>query len=158
MKTFFGLIICVSLQLIYAQDSTFFFKPKSSTDSLVKGIVYEEDPRTEVLLKELRTYDIQGDVVVIDGYRIQIFFSNERKLADEQRLKFIRLFPEQETMIEYDAPNYTVKVGAFRTRDEAEDFRNIITRDFPMSIIQRHKIKMPLERDRNMQTTEPKND
>ncbi len=148
MKTFFALFICLSIQLIYAQDSTFLFKPKSETDSLIKGIVYEEDPRTEALLKELKTYDIQGDMVIIDGYRIQIYFSNERKLADEQRQKFIRLFPEQETIVEYDAPNYTVKVGAFKTRDEAEDFRSIITRDFPMSIIQRHKIKIPLERER----------
>lgn len=158
MKTFFALLVCFSLQLIYAQDSTFLFKAKNARDSLVKGIVYEEDPRAEALIKELRTYDIQGDVVVIDGYRIQIFFSNERKLADDQRQKFIRLYPEQETLIEYDAPNYTIKVGSFRTRDDAEDFRNTITREFPMSIIQRHKIKMPLERERNAVTTESKND
>jgi len=158
MKTFFALLVCLSLQLIYAQDSTFLFKSKSASDSLVKGIVYEEDPRAEALLKELRTYDIQGDMVVIDGYRIQIYFSNERKLADDQRQKFIRLYPEQETIIEYDAPNYTIKVGAFKTRDEAEEFRNLITREFPMSIIQRHKIKMPLERERNTHTSEPKND
>ena len=148
MPVIFTILFYLIIQLIYAQDSTFIFKPKSDTVSLQKGIVYEEDPRVDSLLRQLRTYDIQGDMVIIDGYRIQIFFSNERKLVDAQREKFIRLFPEQETIIEYDAPNYTVKIGAFKTRDEAEDFRHIITQEFPMSIIQRHKIKVPLERER----------
>ncbi len=130
----------------FSQDTTFVFRPNSNIDSLQTGIVYEEDERTNALLRELKTYEIQGDVVIMDGYRIQIYFSNERKLAEEQRMKFIKLFPQHESFIEYDAPNYTVKVGSFRTMEEAEDFRAIITRDFPMSIIQKTKIKMPLDK------------
>jgi hypothetical protein len=113
---------------------------------LTVGIVYEEDERTAGLLRELKTYEIQGDVVIMDGYRIQIYFSNERKLAEEQRMKFIRLFPAFESFIEYDAPNYTVKVGSFRSIEEAEEFRKMITPDFPMSIIQKAKIKMSLDK------------
>jgi hypothetical protein len=149
MKSFFLCILGLISQLIHAQDSTFIFKSRSQSEVNQRGIVYEEDPRTDGLLRELRTYEIQGDVVVIDGYRIQIFFSNDRKLADEERRKFIRLYPEHETLIEYDAPNYNVKVGAFKTRDEAEEFRSRITREFPMSIIQRHKIRIPIEKERN---------
>ena len=129
-----------------SQDTTFVFRPASNLDSLNVGIVYEEDERTAGLLRELKTYEIQGDVVIMDGYRIQIYFSNERKLAEEQRMKFIRLFPAFESFIEYDAPNYTVKVGSFRSIEEAEEFRKIITPDFPMSIIQKAKIKMSLDK------------
>lgn len=145
MKPKMLIIFSFAFQVLYAQDSTFLFK--NNSDKVNRGIVYEEDERAAVLLKELRTYTVQGDMVVIDGYRIQIYFSNDRKIADEQRQKFIRQYPEQETIIEYDAPNYNVKVGAFKTREEAEDFRISITREYPMSIIQRHKIKIPLERD-----------
>lgn len=130
----------------HSQDTTFVFRPSSNIDSLQTGIVYEEDERVDALLKELKTYEIQGNVVIMDGYRIQIYFSNERKLAEEQRMKFIKLYPQHESFIEYDAPNYTVKVGSFRTMEDAEDFRAMITRDFPMSIIQKTKIKMPLDR------------
>lgn len=150
MRAIFMTALMSMLQMAYAQDSTFLFKPQSNADTIVEGIVYEEDPRAGALLKELRTYEIQGDMVIIDGYRIQIFFSNDRKSSDEQRQKFLRMHPDQDSQIEYDAPNYTVKVGAFRTRDEAEDFRNQITREFPMSIIQRHKIKIPIERERTV--------
>jgi len=150
MRTIFVTFLLFTLQLTYGQDSTLLFKPQTSTDTLAKGIIYEADPRAEALLKELRSYEIQGDMVVIDGYRIQIFFSNDRKSSDDQRQKFIRMHPDQDSQIEYDAPNYTVKVGAFRTRDEAEDFRNQITREFPMSIIQRHKIRIPIERERTV--------
>ncbi len=138
-----------------AQDTTFVFRSLSQNDSGTRGIVYEEDERTAALLRELRMYDIQGDMVVIDGYRIQIYFSNDRKLADEQRQKFVRQYPDQETLIEYDVPNYNVRVGAFKTRDEAEEFRSMITREYPMSIIQRHKIKIPLERDLTPRETVP---
>lgn len=132
-----------------SQDTTFVFRPASNLDSLTVGIVYEEDERTSGLLRELRTYEIQGDVVIMDGYRIQIYFSNERKLAEEQRMKFVRLFPAHESFIEYDAPNYTVKVGGFRSIEEAEDFRKMITPEFPMCIIQKTKIKMPLNKGNN---------
>jgi hypothetical protein len=115
-----------------SQDTTFVFRPASNLDSLTVGIVYEEDERTAGLLRELKTYEIQGDV--------------ERKLAEEQRMKFIRLFPAFESFIEYDAPNYTVKVGSFRSIEEAEEFRKMITPDFPMSIIQKAKIKMSLDK------------
>jgi hypothetical protein len=145
MKYLFILTFLV-INNAFSQDTTFVFKPASQADSLNQGVVYIEDERTEGLLKELRTYEIQGDLVIMDGYRIQIYFSNDRKLADEQRLKFIRLFPQHESVIEYDAPNYTVKVGSFRTIEEAEDFRAAITREFPMSIIQKTKIKLPLDK------------
>lgn len=140
------LLTFLGVNYAFSQDTTFVFRPASNLDSLSAGIVYIEDERTEGLLRELRTYEIQGDLVIMDGYRIQIYFSNDRKLADDQRMKFVRLFPQHESMIEYDAPNYTVKVGSFRTMEEAEDFRAAITRDFPMSIIQKTKIKMPLEK------------
>jgi hypothetical protein len=139
-------ILILMLGYAYGQDTTFIFRPKHTIDTLQTGITYIEDERTEPLLRELKTFEIQGDVVIMDGYRIQIYFSNDRKLADDQRLKFIRLFPQHESLIEYDAPNYTVKVGSFRTMEEAEDFRAAITREFPMSIIQKAKIRMPLER------------
>lgn len=147
MKTTISIMILMFVATIgFSQDTTFVFRPNSNIDSLQTGIVYEEDERTNALLRELKTYEIQGDVVIMDGYRIQIYFSNERKLAEEQRMKFIKLFPQHESFIEYDAPNYTVKVGSFRTMEEAEDFRAMITRDFPMSIIQKTKIKMPLDK------------
>lgn len=141
--------VVISSFYSFGQDTTFVFKPAAaeSTDTTSsEGITYIEDERTAVLLRELKTYEIQGDAVIMDGYRIQIYFSNDRKLADEQRMKFIRLYPQHESFIEYDAPNYTVKVGSFRNIDEAEEFRASITREFPMSIIQKMKIKIALEK------------
>jgi hypothetical protein len=147
MKLFAFLFLGLTISYnVYAQDTTFVFKPANEGDSLTKGVVYIEDERTDALLRELRTYEVQGDIVIMDGYRIQIYFSNDRKLAEEQRMKFIRMYPQLESFIEYDAPNYTVKVGSFRTMEEAEDFRRIITQEFPMSIIQKTKIKMPLDK------------
>jgi hypothetical protein len=145
-----------------AQDSTFLFRPSSSADTLyindtldmaiedtakVSGIVYEEDERTQGLLKALAKFNVEGNFVIKDGYQIQISFSSDRATAEEQRTKFIRMYPSIESRIEYDAPNYTVKVGSFENIDDAEDFRTLITSSFPTCIIQRTRIKIPISRN-----------
>lgn len=140
-----------------AQENPFVFQsqkePKSIGDSIwldtttVLGVVYEEDPRTANLLNSLAKFNVEGDFVIKDGYQLQISFSSDRSKAEEQRLKFIRMYPSMESRIEYDAPNYTVQVGSFENIDDAEDFRTLITSSFPTCIIQRTRIKIPVSRN-----------
>jgi hypothetical protein len=117
-----------------------------SDTTTITGVVYEEDERTEALLSGLARYTVHGNFVVMDGYQIQISFSTDRATAEEQRQRFIRMYPGMESKIEYDAPNYTVKVGNFENIDDAEDFRELITSAFPTCIIQRTKIRIPIQR------------
>lgn len=111
------------------------------------GVVYEEDTRAAYLINSLAKFNVQGDFIIKDGYQIQISFSSERSKVEEQRLRFIRMYPSMESRIEYDAPNYTVKVGSFENIDDAEDFRAVITSTFPTCIIQRTRIKIPVSRN-----------
>jgi hypothetical protein len=81
--------------------------------------------------------------VMLDGFRVQIFFSNDRDLIDKKRELFTRDFPDIETYIEYDAPNYGIKVGNYRTELQAEQMRTQASHLFPSSIIQKSKIELP---------------
>jgi len=79
----------------------------------------------------------------MSGYRIQLFFDNNRKLVDEARSKFITLYPKIDTYVIYNAPNYFIKVGDFRTMLEAERLKVNLFRDFPTCFITKELINLP---------------
>ena len=68
---------------------------------------------------------------VIYGYRVQVFFGNDRKIAYFQQAKFKALYPELNAYVSYTQPNYRVKVGDFRTRAEAQQIIAKLRPDFP---------------------------
>ena len=57
------------------------------------------------------------------GYRIQVFSDRNQRTAKSEALSRERnikeAFPEMGTYITYDAPSWRLRVGDFRTRDEA---------------------------------------
>ena len=57
------------------------------------------------------------------GYRIQVFSDRNQRTAKGEALSKERsmkeAFPEMGTYITYDAPSWRLRVGDFRTRDEA---------------------------------------
>ena len=59
----------------------------------------------------------------IVGYRIQVFSDRNQRTAKGEALSKERSikesFPEMGTYITYDAPSWRLRVGDFRTRDEA---------------------------------------
>jgi len=79
----------------------------------------------------------------LSGYRIQLFFDNDRKLLDEARTKFISLYPKIDTYVIYNSPNYFLKVGDFRTMLEAERIKSTLFREFPTCFITKELINLP---------------
>ena len=74
----------------------------------------------------------------IPGYRIQIFKQSgqtARQRAEDARRNFMRSYPDIETDIDYQAPNWTVFVGSFRTKNEALRELKKIERQFPGAFI-----------------------
>lgn len=84
----------------------------------------------------------------IDGFRVQIFFDSDKTVINNARSKVISQFPKTDTYITYNAPNFFLKAGDFRTRLEAEKFKAQIETEFPTSFIVSEKIYLPrLEKD-----------
>lgn len=84
----------------------------------------------------------------IDGFRVQIFFDSDKTVINNARSKVISQFPKTDTYITYNAPNFFLKAGDFRTRLEAEKFKAQIEVEFPTSFIVSEKIYLPrLEKD-----------
>lgn len=82
----------------------------------------------------------------LTGYRIQIFFdsgSNARNKANNERRRFMALFSHTKAYITFDAPNFKVRVGDFRTRLEAEKMLLEIQKHFEMAYVVPSKIELP---------------
>lgn len=61
----------------------------------------------------------------INGYRIQIYYGSENG-AVATRNKFLGIFPNTPCYIEYETPDWKVKVGNYKTKLEADKAREEI--------------------------------
>jgi len=68
------------------------------------------------------------------GFTIQIYYGNE-KIAYSLQKKYLLLFPNQKTYIKYNAPDWKVLVGKFKTRLNADKALLKIKKDFTGAII-----------------------
>lgn len=77
------------------------------------------------------------------GYRLQICFDSDKDLVDQARAKFIALYPKIDTYITFEAPNFNLKVGDFRTQIEAEKLKEKVGGEFTISIIHKELVNLP---------------
>lgn len=101
-----------------------------------------EDPRISVLQKFRaqalsseggRTSGTERDPAtrtVTRGFRVQIYMGSSRSEAYAEQARFQRLFSDIDTYVTYEAPNYRVKVGDFRSRSEAEQLMRGLRQQF----------------------------
>ena len=65
---------------------------------------------------------VNASKMTMPGYRIQIYFGNERINAQEIKSSFLQNHPKIAAYMVYHQPNFKVRVGDFRTRLEAVGF------------------------------------
>lgn len=102
-----------------------------------------KDDRIDNLIKQQSAIVPPATVPQITGYRIQLFFDTDKKLVEDARTKFLGIYPIVETYITYNAPNYFLKAGNFRTHLEAEKVKSTIDKDFPTNFIIKELIYLP---------------
>lgn len=102
------------------------------------------DPRLDTLI--YRHIQSRAEMGGLRGYRIQVYFGSgqqARKEANEAKASCISLFPTQKAHILYQTPFYKVRVGDFRTRNEAFIWHKKIVRKFPKAYIVNDIINFP---------------
>jgi hypothetical protein len=113
MKTRIGYILVVILALVLNG------KAKAQTKAEeTKGVVVHADPRLAILVKKYRNVQL-GVIRSGQGYRVQIYSGNDRAKAMQIKVDFMRRFPGIRTYLTYSQPQYRVKVGDFRMRQDA---------------------------------------
>ena len=83
----------------------------------------------------------------ISGYRVEIYFSsalNAREQAFKKKKEFLSKYGDYNVHIKYTAPNFRVRVGDFRTKNEALKLHKKVQKDYPGAFIVPDIIDFPL--------------
>ena len=81
------------------------------------------------------------------GYRVEIFNSsafNAREQAFKMKKEFLSKYNNYNVHIKYAAPIFRVRVGDFRTKNEALKLHKSIQRDYPGAFVAPDVIDFPV--------------
>lgn len=107
------------------------------------NVTIEKDDRIDLLIKQRGAIVPPATAPQITGYRIQLIFDSNKKLVDDSRSKIVSSYPKMDTYITYNAPHFVLKIGDFRTKQDAERVRDGLLRDFPTSFVIKETINLP---------------
>ncbi len=130
MKSIFIFILFFSANKLIAQNDS-------------SNVVVHKDPRVDVLIKkqvqinEVTTRDSRRSM---PGFRIQIISSNDRNKVFSAKAKIYQQYPELKLYILYLPPNYKLKVGNFKTQEEAQPYLDRLQRLYPTGVYIIHDV------------------
>lgn len=103
-------------------------------ETLMNRVVSGSESVVEIEQNEVAENE-NGQQARVAGYRVQVFSDNNQRTAKgearskEQMMR--QAFPELGTYVVYNSPFWRLKVGDFRTQDEAEAAADEIKSRFP---------------------------
>ncbi|WP_188316257.1 SPOR domain-containing protein [Chitinophaga agrisoli] len=109
-----------------AQDSSF----ATASGGNVKVI---KDSRIDMLIKKqiyINTLAIRNQ----PGFRVQVITTNKRNEANEAKARAMQAYPEYRAYIDFQAPYFKVRIGDFKSREEATDLRDRLSDLFPHGV------------------------
>ncbi|MBV8255250.1 MAG: SPOR domain-containing protein [Chitinophaga sp.] len=115
MHKIFILLCCLlGTTCVMAQDNT------ATSNGTVRVI---KDSRVDALIKKqiyINTLAIRNQ----PGFRVQVISTNKRADANEAKQRVMQLYPDIRTYMEFQAPYFKVRVGDYKTREEATELRD----------------------------------
>jgi len=123
MKKIIVLIGCFAALKSFSQSS-------DSIGQIAKVSVHK-DPRLDVLgQKEAEINALMAKMLARTamGYRLQVLSTNDRELAMRTKSQLLQKFPEQKVYMIYQLPYLKLKFGNFKTKQEADVYKNQVSR------------------------------
>ena len=109
-------------------------------DEITRLDILTDMPDVEIvqdsaLIRLLRaTIADKREVVEMDGYSVQIYSSNQQQLAKTEAMKLESKLKDklsQTVYVMYMPPFWKVRVGDFRTVDEAKEYKKAVVQEYP---------------------------
>lgn len=123
-------MVFAALQL-RANDSLRIAMRPNLLDSM-PGVEVLQDSAVGALLHAAMQGDLE--LVEIDGYRVQIYSSNRQQVAKSEALELeakIKDKVDQTVYVLYMPPFWKVRIGDFRTYEEAKEYKKLFVEQFP---------------------------
>jgi hypothetical protein len=108
----------------------------SQADS-TNPVVVEKDPRIDQLVKkqiEINEVTTRESRRFVPGFRIQVMNSPDRAKVFAAKARVFEQFPDWKPYLLYQSPNYKLRVGNFKTQDEAQDAMKQLSKIFPAGL------------------------
>ena len=133
------LVLILLPSIIFSQNNT----------SFNPDILIDPEPRWPEIMNPLSNNNfiesidrrLDSNITEIEGFRVQVFATQDRGKADKLQKELASKFKENIYII-FEAPNYKLRMGDFLDRDKAEILRmELAASNYPSSWILRTKIQ-----------------
>jgi hypothetical protein len=100
-------------------------------------VLVEKDPRVDQLVRkqiEINDLTTRESRRFVQGFRIQVMNSPDRGKVFAAKARLYEQFPDWKPYLLYQSPNYKLRVGNFKTQEEAEDAMKQLSKSFPSGL------------------------
>ena len=125
------ILFCLSLS---AQESS--YSPNNSPDSGILQLPVRQDARIDTLLQRHIAMNKRLNGTFSSGLRA-------REQAMEVKTEFLRKYPNEQAYMLFRTPDFKVRVGDFRTRNEALALKEQIKKSYPNAFLVKDIIQFP---------------
>jgi len=117
------------------------------------AVIVHKDPRVDLLVKkqiQINEETSREARRIGKGYRLLVINTNNRDEAVDAKTKVYTFFPELKSYLIYQSPYFKLKVGNFKDRKEAEEYRERLQKYFPRGVfIMNDTIELKLDKDKD---------
>ena len=118
-----AILILLLFGLVYSQDNADFISPSDFSD--------RKPDLPDIILPNFNDDSDYSNSIIVDGlvkgYRVQVMISENQEDLIEVKDSLEKLIQEK-IYIQFELPNYKLRVGNFSSRKKAELYRNKIAR------------------------------
>ena len=100
-------------------------------------VLVEKDPRIDLLVRkqiEINEVTTRESRRFVPGFRIQVMNSPDRPKVFAAKARVFEQFPDWKPYLLYQSPNYKLRVGNFKTQEEAQDAMKQLSKLFPSGL------------------------
>lgn len=133
IKLFSILFVVLAAMQIRADESNMpVVVPRPNLLDSMPNVEVVQDSTVALLLQGVM--DGRREWIEIDGYRVQVYSSNQQQYAKSEALELETKLKEvvsHTVYVQYASPFWKVRIGDFRTVDEAKEYKKLFVQQFP---------------------------
>ncbi len=124
-----------------SSDTTQLFINRLETGRMEGNIKVVQDPRLTTILR--RHYEYNRNTI-LPAWRILIYKGGEMKKANQMKAEFEESFSSlgMEVIVKYSEPDFSTLVGAFRTKEDAFRYKQMLSVRFPQAYLVSSKMAL----------------
>lgn len=149
MRSLVLIVVLIVSVRSFSQETT----PHKTIDT--PAVIVHKDPRVELLVKkqiQINEETSREARRIGKGYRLLVINTNNRDEAVDAKTKVYTFFPELKSYLIYQSPYFKLKVGNFKDRKEAEEYRERLQKYFPRGVfIMNDTIELKLDKDKEVE-------